>query len=159
MEIGESRYPMLFRKLALWEDSGGAGRWRGGLGYCAEVEWLRGESTITFRRERMKFQPWGIGGGGSAPSGRTEYVPLDGDPHNLPGKTELRVTAGDRLRYWIPGSGGHDDPLQRGPEQVLEDVLNGRVSVEAARDDYGVIIENDAVDEVSTTKLRESRLQ
>lgn len=159
MEIGESRYPMLFRKLQLWEDSGGAGRWRGGLGYCAEVEWLRGESTITFRRERMKFRPWGIDGGGSAPPGRTEFVPLDGDATELPGKTELSVEAGERLRYWIPGGGGHCTPLQREPERVLEDVLNGRVSVAAARDDYGVIIDNGAVDFEATKDLRESRLQ
>ena len=158
MEIGEARYPMLFRKLQLWEDSGGAGRWRGGLGYCAEVEWLRGESTITFRRERMKFAPWGIDGGGSAPPGRTEFVALDGNATPLPGKTELYVEAGERLRYWIPGSGGHGNPLQREPERVLADVLNGRVSISAARNDYGVIIDDGAVDKEATAALRKSRI-
>ena len=155
MEIGESRYPMVFRKLQLWEDSGGAGQWRGGLGYCAEVEWLRGESTITFRRERMKFQPWGIGGGGDAPVGRTEFAPLDGNARKLPGKAELSVSAGDRLRYWIPGSGGHGNPFERDPQLVLEDALNGRVSANAARRDYGVVVDGSVVDETATSRLRE----
>jgi len=159
MEIGESRYPMLFRKLQLWENSGGAGRWRGGLGYSAEVEWLSGESTVTFRRERMKVRSWGLDGGGRAPLGRTEFVALDGQARDLPGKVELPIKAGERLRYWIPGGGGHGDPLTRDPDRVLDDVLNGRVSIESACEDYGVIIQNESVDFEATRNLRESKLQ
>jgi len=159
MEIGESRYPMLFNKLQLWENSGGAGRSRGGLGYCAEVEWLSGEATVTFRRERMKVRSWGLDGGGSAPLGRTEFVALDGDTTNLPGKTELAIKAGERLRYWIPGGGGHGNPMTRDPDRVLDDVLNGRVSIESAREDYGVIVQNETVDFEATQNLRESKLK
>ncbi len=156
MEIGEARYPMIFRKMKLWEDSGGAGRFRGGLGYHAEVEWLEGDADITFRRERMKYQPWGIDGGGKAPTGRTQIVRRDNDaPENLPGKTQLPIRSGERLLYWITGSGGHGNPNERDPKMVLEDVLNGRVSVERAREDYGVVICDDTLDSEATATLRD----
>ena len=154
MEISEARYPMLFNRLQLWEDSGGAGRFRGGLGYFAEVEWLRGESIITFRRERTRFQPWGIEGGGSAPICKTEIVRNDGHAEPLPAKTVVPFKAGETLRYWTTGSGGHGSPLNRDPERVLQDVLDGRISRDAAQSDYGVVIEDDAINQKATEELR-----
>jgi len=154
IEIGEARYPIRFNRLELWEDSGGAGRWRGGLGYFAEIEWVRGDCSITFRRERMRFQPWGIQGGGSAPLCRTEFVALDDSTHPLPGKIVLPLQAGEKLRYWTTGSGGYGDPLTRDVHRVLEDVLDGRVSHRAARADYGVVVEGHDLDEAATATLR-----
>ena len=154
MEIGEARFPMRFNRLELWQDSGGAGRQRGGLGYFAEVEWLRGESDITFRRERTRFKPWGLAGGGSAPLCRTEFVHLDGATEALPAKVVVPFKAGEKLRYWTTGSGGYGHALQRDPERVLEDVLNGRVSAAAAQRDYGVIIKGATVDVAATQALR-----
>ena len=154
MEIGEARYPMRFNRLELWQDSGGAGQWRGGLGYFAEVEWLKGESSITFRRERTRFKPWGLQGGGSAPLCRTELVRKDNSTEALPAKVVLPLRSGERLRYWTTGSGGYGCPLQRDPDRVLEDVLNGRVSEDSAREDYGVVINNRGVDHDATKQLR-----
>ncbi len=158
MELGEARYPMRFNRLELWPDSGGAGRWRGGLGYFAEVEWIRGESDITFRRERTRLQPWGLAGGGSAPVCKTEFEDRQGAVQALPAKVVLPFKAGEKLRYWTTGSGGYGSPLHRDPERVLEDVLNGRVSTTAARNDYGVVIGNNRIDSQATQKLRENRL-
>lgn len=154
IEVGEARYPVRFNRLELWEDSGGVGRSRGGLGYFAELEWVRGDCAITFRRERMRFQPWGIQGGGNAPLCRTEFVTKDGAVQDLPGKIVLSVEAGEKLRYWTTGSGGYGDPRTRDAGRVFEDVLDGRVSVRSAREDYGVIIENDQLDEIGTANLR-----
>ena len=158
LELGEARYPMVFREMRLWEDSGGVGRYRGGLGYYAEVEWLRGDAMITFRRERMKHRPWGIAGGGCAPLGRTQIVRSEGTAEDLPGKVQLPINPGERLRYWVTGSGGHGNPTERDPEKVLDDVLNGRVSAQSAHSEYGVIIDGGRVDEEGTKKLREGML-
>jgi N-methylhydantoinase B len=155
MELGESRYPMRFNRLELWPDSGGAGRYRGGLGWFAEVEWTQGDSTITFRRERTRFQPWGIAGGKSAPLCRTEFVSEQGEAKPLPAKIVLPFKVGEKLRYWTTGSGGYGSPLERDPASVLEDVLNGRVSGESAQADYGVIIDDEAVNVEATRALRQ----
>ena len=155
MEIGEARYPIRFKTLELWQDSGGAGRWRGGLGYFAEVEWLRGESMITFRRERTRFKPWGVQGGGPAPLCRTELVRRDGKTQALPAKVVVPLHAGEKLKYWTTGSGGHGPALRRDPERVLQDVLDGRVSETSAREEYGVVIRDEAIDIAATKKLRE----
>ncbi len=154
LEIGEARFPMRFRRMALWEDSGGAGRCRGGLGFSAEVEWLGDEASIMFRRERMKFAPWGIAGGHHAPVSKTEHETTDGKVENLPGKIVLPVRRGEQLRYWTTGSGGYGDPVERDAGRVLDDVLDGRVSREAARRDYGVVIDDEHVDQDATLELR-----
>lgn len=158
MELGESRYPMRFNRMELWPDSGGAGQFRGGLGWFAEVEWIEGDSTITFRRERTRFQPWGLAGGGSAPLCRTEHVDTAGKVNPLPAKVVLPFTTGERLRYWTTGSGGYGNPLLRDAEKVYEDVLNGRVTEVAARNDYGVVVNGQHLDTAATERLREQRM-
>jgi N-methylhydantoinase B len=157
VEIAEARLPMRFRRLELWPDSGGAGRWRGGLGYQAEVEWLRGETMVTLRRERTRFGPWGIEGGGGAPPSRAEVVRQDATTAPLPGKIELPFWAGERLRYWTTGSGGYGDPQEREVSRVHEDVLDGRVSAAAAAAAYGVVIKDESVDVPATDALRARR--
>ena len=157
MEIGEARYPMRFNRLELWRDSGGPGRYRGGLGYFAEVEWLNGESMITFRRERTRYPPWGLDGGKAAPLCRTELIHHDGRAESLPAKIVFPFESGEQLRIWTTGSGGHGSPLERDPERVLEDVRNGRVSAGAAETQYGVVIRGDAVDPVATAGLRQRK--
>ncbi len=158
MEASEAKYPFLFRKLELWPNSGGAGHNRGGLGYQAEIEWLRGETTVTLRRERTRFKPWGIEGGGPAPLCRGERVLADGQVESLPAKVIFQFKAGEKLRYWTTGGGGHGSPLSREPERVLDDVLNGFVTLQSAASDYGVVIEQRQVDTGATADLRQ-RLQ
>ena len=67
VEMTEGELPVRYRRLELWQDSGGAGTWRGGLGYRAEVEWLTHRGTVSLRRERHKFGPWGTAGGAGRP--------------------------------------------------------------------------------------------
>ena len=155
IEMTESELPVRYRTLALWTDSGGAGRCRGGLGYRVELEWLGTEARASLRRERHKLGPWGVAGGGSAPVCRTELVHRDGEREVLPGKILAPIRQGDLLCYWTTGGGGHGSPLQRPPERVLEDVLDGRVSAAAAREFYGVAIEDGRVDWERTEALRD----
>ena len=138
IEDAESRMPLRFRKLELWTDSGGAGRFRGGLGYEAEVEWLGGEITATLRRERMKFAPRGLQGGHDAPLCRTLLKPRDGSPQELPGKIDFVMRSGDIVYYWTTGGAGRGLPRDRDQSKIVADVMDGRVSLDAARSVYGL---------------------
>jgi N-methylhydantoinase B/oxoprolinase/acetone carboxylase alpha subunit len=141
IEDSESRMPLRFRKLELWTDSGGAGCLRGGLGYEAEVEWLGGEITATLRRERIKFAPRGLQGGHDAPRCRTILKPLYGSPKELPGKIDFVMRSGDIVHYWTTGGAGRGSPRDRDQSKIIADVMDGRVSPEAARHVYGLNIE------------------
>ena len=154
LEVTEGELPVRYRTLELWQDSGGAGAWRGGLGYHAEVHWLRGEGVLALRGERQRFRPWGVHGGEPAPPCRWELVRDDGGSERLPGKHLLSIRGGQALRYWSTGGGGYGPPRRRDAERVLADVLDGRISLDAARERYGVVIEDGRVDEAATRALR-----
>jgi N-methylhydantoinase B len=156
-EAAEGDLPMRLRWVRLWADSGGAGRYRGGLGYEAEVEWLRGEGTLSVRRDRHRTGPWGLFGGQAAPPCRTLLIHPDGSEEEIPSKKVLTIRAGDVLRIWTSGGGGYGDPLTRPAEVVHDDVLDGRVSREGAARDYGVVVLGDgALDATETEMLRAS---
>ena len=157
LEVTEGEFPVRYRRLELWPDSGGAGAWRGGLGYQAEVRWLRGEGVLSLRGERQRFRPWGTLGGEPAPPCRSELVREDGETERLPAKILLSIRAGQALRYWSTGGGGYGEPWRRDAQLVLADVLDGRVSPEAARDFYGVVIEDGRLDQTATRALRAGR--
>jgi N-methylhydantoinase B len=137
-------------------DSGGAGRWRGGLATFRDMTILAPEATVQIRSDRRKFLPYGLAGGEQGtpslnllnPGGPGERV-LDSKPH-------LVMTAGTRHRHVTAGGGGHGNPFERTPERVREDVLDGKVTREGAQRDYGVAITEDGViDEIATTRLRD----
>ena len=154
IEATEADLPLRFNRLALWEDSGGAGTWRGGLGFEAEIEWLGDEGIITLRRDRHRHAPWGLQGGESGPLGRTALQRRGRDAADIPSKGVITVEAGDQLLLWTTGSGGYEPAFDRNPERVLEDVLEGRVSREAAADRYGVVIAGDRVEQEATSHRR-----
>lgn len=154
VEVGEAELPVRINRVELWTDSGGAGKWRGGLGYFEEFEWLSGEGAATVRRDRHKFAPWGLAGGHDGPLCETRIVRAGAEPEPLDSKTALTLEPGDRLQLWTTGSGGHGSPLERDPQRVLNDVLDGRVSPAAAERDYGVIIRDGRVDEAATASRR-----
>lgn len=154
VEFSESKLPILLHKIELWVDSGGAGTWRGGLGYLAETEWRGGEAMASIRRERHKFVPRGVQGGrGSSPC-ETELQRSNGETQKLPGVARLSMNKGDTIRVKTTGSGGFGPPAGRPPESVLEDVLDGRVSKEAAQDLYGVVIRDEVIDHEATANCR-----
>ena len=79
-----------------------------------------------------------------------------GDVEQVPSKARLLLTAGDVLRV-LTGGGGYGDPCERPPEAVLSDVLDGKVSCQAARESYGVVIDAETIDEAQTRRLRSAR--
>jgi N-methylhydantoinase B len=139
-EYGETFYPLRIREFGLNPDSGGAGRHRGGLGYRILIEFLA-PARVRVRTDRYYLEPTGVDGG--RPGGTAQFVinPGMSDERALPGKSDNgAVKAGDTLLVTSPGGGGWGDPLERDADLVALDVERGLVTVDAARQHYGVVI-------------------
>jgi N-methylhydantoinase B len=158
LEAGELEQPIRYDQVRLWTDSGGAGRFRGGLGYIATFRWLGDRMVLSHRRDRHDFQPWGLMGGKPAPCCRTVVTRRDGRVEELPSKILTYIDEGDVVDVYTTGGGGYGDPFTRDPANVLNDVLDGRVSVDAARRDYGVVLDLSCrqVDADATERIRSS---
>ena len=155
LEITEAEVPIEFLRYGLLPDSGGAGRWRGGLATALDFKVFAPNSRITARnRDRSRFRPWGtLGGKAGAPS---DFVINPGTPRErVLGNTDYVIAEpGDVVHIHSPGGGGRGDPTNREPERVLRDVECGYVSAPAAERDYGVVIKDGAVDAAATVAAR-----
>ncbi len=151
---------ILARKYELKTDTGGAGEERGGLGIERELEVLQDDVKYTGLGDRHKFHPWGLAGGKEGGAGAFYRVAAeDGSVTRMGHKTtSFPLKKGDIIRVITPGAGGYGDPKKRSQELVLKDVVEGKVSVEAAEKEYGVVIIPDGVewkiDEARTAGLR-----
>ena len=151
---------ILARKYELMKDTGGAGEERGGLGIERELEVLQDDVKYTGLGDRHKFHPWGLEGGKEGGSGAFYRVSAeDGSVTRMGHKTtSLPLKKGDIIRVVTPGAGGYGDPKKRPAEKVLKDVIEQKVSVEAAKQEYGVVVVPDGVsfrvDEAATAELR-----
>ncbi|HEX6979299.1 MAG TPA: hydantoinase B/oxoprolinase family protein [Alphaproteobacteria bacterium] len=157
LEILEAAYPVMFTRWALRPDSAGPGRHRGGLGAIYEIELLEEEADVFVFGERGKFPPAGVIGGGPGALNRFAYQ--QGDDFKTPPMASkmvgIKIRRGERVRLETPGGGGYGPPLSRAPEDVARDVRQGYVSPEAARRDYGVVVDADGrVDAAATAMLR-----
>ncbi|CAN0574245.1 unnamed protein product, partial [Laminaria digitata] len=157
-EFTETRFPIIVEKLGLWTDSGGAGAYRGGLGYEKEYRVLVDCSTIV-TADRVRLGCYGVNGGKAGqPFG--VYVDAEGRNEKLGGLVDnVPIKAGELLRVRTTGGGGWGDPLERDIASVLHDVVQGKVSVEGARNDYGVVIlldkDDPTIDTEATNSLRD----
>jgi len=153
-ELVEQTLPILVKKKELWRDSAGAGEYRGGLGVVFEIQNLKSDESLWIhtRQSRKYYPPIGILGGKPGKSGG---VLLEG--HEVDTTGQMPLEKGEILTVMIPGGGGAGDPFRRTPEKVLEDVLDGKVSIEGANKEYGVIIDKGTmrIDEEVTRVLRE----
>ena len=157
VEAVESEFPVRVERYELAQDSGGPGTFRGGLGVRRQWRILGEESIVNLRSDRFKFSSPGIFG---AKPARTSRALRSNHPAKrrrpLTSKVAgLRLKKDDVLTMEFGGGGGWGDPRKRDPERVREDVVRGYVSREAARDDYGVALNQDfSVDAGATAKLR-----
>lgn len=137
-------------------DTGGAGRWRGGLSLFRDITVLHNNTTVQVRSDRRNSRPYGLNGGLSGQP--STNILNHGSPTEelLQSKPHLSVSAGTRLRQVTAGGGGYGDPYLREPERVLEDVLDGKVSITGALRDYGVRLDESgtAVSVDETRKVR-----
>jgi N-methylhydantoinase B len=156
LEVEESLTPNEIQYYRLAQDSGGAGKFRGGLGI--DIAWRFPEGCLAMiELERSKCPPWGLHGGKSGRGNTGEVIGPSGGPSRPVQKTTGEIfPEGTTIVYHLGGGGGWGNPLERDPEAVAKDVIQGYVSREKAREDYGVILDPSGrnVDIVTTEKLR-----
>ncbi len=136
-EVVESLSPLVFRRRELRCDSGGAGRFRGGLGQDRVITCSTDDRwSVSGLLDRTRHPAPGLLGGGEGAPGAFRL--LGGDDLAIKRVVSLDPTAAVELR--LPGGGGYGEPLERDPESVVADVVEGYVSIDEARDRYGVAI-------------------
>ena len=137
-ESVETLTPMVQHRRELRTDSGGPGRFRGGLGQWTEMSCRTDQPwTLSAMIDRIAHPAEGLLGG---KPGRAGALSIDGAREAEP-KRLLVLDPANRVHLDPPGGGGYGDPFARDPEAVLRDVIEGYVSLEAARRDYGAVIE------------------
>jgi N-methylhydantoinase B len=157
-EFTESRFPLRVERLGLAVDSGGPGRFRGGLGYEKHIRVLRDAHFMSIA-DRSILSCWGVNGGRA---GRPFQITVDpGGPHEheVEALADAEpLAAGTVVRIRTTGGGGWGDPLDRPVEEVLRDIAWRKVSVTGARADYGVVVlESGEADLAATESLRADR--
>lgn len=158
VEFLETGYPVRLLRYGVVPDSGGAGQFRGGCGIIREYEILAEDALLAVRIDSLKNPPWGIDGGMGGGTGRATVNPgTDRERVLKPLSDGNKLVRGDILRMETGGGGGYGHPFDRPTAKVLEDVLGGYVTREAAERLYGVILSGNAVDEVSTARARAAR--
>ena len=157
VEAQEANQPMIVDRFELIQDSGGPGRFRGGCGVRRDLRFLADDGKLTNLSDRQRFAAWGLLGGGAGTCGRTVLNPGPSE-QVVHGKQSREFAYGDVISFQQPGAGGYGAARERDPARVLDDVLDDYVSVEAAREAYGVVLEGTGddlrVDEVATSALR-----
>ena len=158
VEFLETAYPVRLLRYGIVADSGGAGRFRGGCGIVREYEILAEDALLAVRIDSLKNPPWGIDGGMGGGTGRAVLNPgTDKEVVLKPLSDGNRLVRGDVLRMETGGGGGYGHPFDRPAARVLEDVLAGYVSRDAAERLYGVVICGNTVDEIATARTRATR--
>jgi N-methylhydantoinase B len=142
IEIIESEFPTRVERFEMIPDSGGAGQWRGGLGFAREYRILTDEVRFSMRTDKHSIEPWGSDRGLAGGKGSCIIAPGTPQEKRLPSRFgDHRLNQGDLLRIERPGGGGLGDPLDRPMEKVWADVHQGYVSHERAKADYGVVVD------------------
>jgi N-methylhydantoinase B len=140
IEIIESEFPTRLQRFELIPDSGGAGRFRGGLGIRREYLNLE-DARFSIRSMKHVIPPNGCAGGSTGRAGDIWINPGTPQARRLPTRyADYPLRQGDVFRLDTPGGGGHGDPLAREPERVLADVREGTVSPAGAERQYGVVL-------------------
>lgn len=155
VEVDEQRYPILVHERSLVADSGGAGRQRGGLGSRVTMESRVAQVTLTYGIEGKLNPPKGVRGGRGGAEPITWVEDLEtGERSEVPVVGRYELLRGQKIVSITPGGGGYGDPRERDPEAVLDDVRELRVTPEAARAIYGVVIVDGTIDHEATEKAR-----
>ena len=159
LEEMELSAPMLCERYELRGEAPAAGRWRGGMGAVKTWRFLEDAAVSSTGDNRSDDPPRGIFGGADGLPGEVRLNPRTPEEQQLPAKiSHARFTAGDRLEITLVSGGGYGDPLERDPQHVAEDVLDGLLSIDEARESYGVVIDSagNGVDLAASRRLRES---
>ncbi|MGE3245302.1 MAG: hydantoinase B/oxoprolinase family protein [Beijerinckiaceae bacterium] len=156
VEATEAKFPLLVSSQALRSGSGGAGRWRGGLGIERHVM-ARAPMTFNAEVDRVHCTPWGLNGGRDGMGNQVTLTNRAGEEQNFSNAKVLmqRLAPGEGFWSRSGGGGGYGPAHEREPERVAFDVAEGYVTEDEARDAYGVALNADgSVDEAGTKVLR-----
>jgi N-methylhydantoinase B len=156
IEAVELEYPVRIRRYEFIPDSGGAGKYRGGLTVRRDIEVLTDDVSLARYADRQRFGPFGLFGGKEGSKGKFLLNPDTPREEHLKSKGLDILNEGDVVSLRLPGAGGYGDPLERDPELLLQDVRDGKVTLESAREDYSVVIDPKSlkIDEAATKSLR-----
>ena len=154
VEAVELENPVMVERYEFIPDSGGPGKYRGGLSLRRDIRFL---TDVTWARysDRQKFEPFGLLGGMNGSKGSLTLNPGTPEEKQCKSKGVDQLKAGDVLSIQLPGSGGYGPPVQRSPEKVRWDVVNGKISLDSARRDYLVVLDRELnVDRAATESIR-----
>lgn len=154
-EVIEADHPIRVNKYAIRENSEGAGKYRGGLGMIREMEPTQAKAFAFSLAWRNKRGPYGLFGGESAATAETGIIRKSGEVEEKRVVYEY-IEPGEKVFMKTSGGGGFGNPLEREPEKVKEDVKKGYISIERARNTYGVVIDPETleIDSEKTEKIR-----
>lgn len=148
IESMEVEFPYRVEQYTLVRDSGGAGKYRGGLSMMKDIRVLGHSSEFSVKADRQKVAPWGLFGGKEGMPGKITMYPDTPDETVIDSKksgTPLRENG--VLRCQMPGAGGYGDPLERDRALIRYDLEEGYISRQSAKENYGMTEEElDAID-------------
>lgn len=160
-ELHEINFPFTILNYEIQQDSGGPGRWRGGLGvhykFRIDADNLRWSNWTSGVKEEVV--PYGVEGGKPAKPNVVRFIRKDGTEEDVPSADFSTVYKGDICEIFGTGGGGFGDPYLRDEDKVLDDYINEFISLESARNDYGVVIdpETKTIDREATMKIRQAK--
>jgi N-methylhydantoinase B/oxoprolinase/acetone carboxylase alpha subunit len=158
VEVAESEYPIVLERYGLVPDTGGAGRYRGGLAIERVWRCVTDDTSLIVRSDRRAHPPYGLQGGSPGATSINLLRRPDGSEEELPPMFSTTIHAGDVYLHRTAGGGGFGDPLERDPAAVAVDVADGKVSERAALEEYGVVLgPGGTVDERATRTERDAR--
>jgi N-methylhydantoinase B len=165
VEVIEAENPLEVLDYEFVPDTGGAGKFRGGMSQRKTWRMLADEGILQVRADRQTHRPYGLQGGGPGAFGRNVLDPGLPTEQKLHAKLTMTFRRGQVFRHDLPGAGGHGDALHRDIALVAKDLRDGLVTIEGAARDYGVIAQGDppeidfAATETLRTQLRATRKQ
>jgi len=156
VEVIEAENPLEVLDYEFVPDSGGAGRFRGGMAQRKTWRMLADEGVLQVRADRQVHQPYGLQGGASGAAGRNVLDPGQATEQQLHAKLTMTLRKGQVFRHELPGAGGYGDPLTRELDLVEKDLRDGLVTIPRAAQDYGVVAQGDPpqIDHSASETLR-----
>jgi N-methylhydantoinase B len=152
----EADLPIAIERYALVPDTGGPGKYRGGLALERHLRFKANRATLQIRSDRRDHPPYGLQGGKPGAPSMVGVRRQDGREEAFPSKFLTTVDKGDLFYVRLAGAGGWGEPIDRDPSAVLSDVLEEKISIQHARDAYGVVVAGvpPTVDHAETAQLR-----
>jgi len=157
MEASELAAPLKVENYSIRNDSGGAGKYRGGCGLDIQIKLLADEGKILLVGGRHRISPYGLFGGKGGRTASYSIKKANGKIEKLNANSYLSLRKNDTLIYETAGGGGYGNPFERDIQMILQDVKDKYVSIKNAEKDYGVIIDPKTYTLIGVTEKRKSK--